>query len=248
MVGSPAELDLVHSRAVPDEDDPVGVGGGLRVVGHQDDRLAPLHAGPPELAQDLRPGRVVQVAGRLVGQQEDRARHQSPGEGDPLLLAGGELVGPVALPAGQVDERDGVADPPLDVSTARVHPSDGEREGDVLLDGQEGYEVEGLEDETRLLTPQPRRLAVREATDHVAVEDDLTARGPVQAAEQVEQRALARARRAHEGDELTTSDREGDAAQRLHVGLAEPVAPGQAAGLEDRGPTPIDGCLRGVAP
>ena len=44
VVLAPAEGDLVADPAVADHEDAVGVGGGLRVVGHEDDRLVALDA------------------------------------------------------------------------------------------------------------------------------------------------------------------------------------------------------------
>ena len=106
VVVAPTELDLVADPAVPDDEDPVGVGRGLRVVGDQHDRLAALDARAPERVEDLGAGRVVEVAGRLVGEEERRPGHERPGDRDALLLAGRQLVGLVALLAGQVDELD----------------------------------------------------------------------------------------------------------------------------------------------
>ena len=103
-----AEVDLVADPAVADDEDPIGVGGGLGVVGHEDDRLAALDARPPERVEDLGPGRVVEVAGRLVGEEQGRPGDEGPRDRDALLLAGRQLVGLVALLAGQVDERDDV--------------------------------------------------------------------------------------------------------------------------------------------
>ena len=85
---APAEVDLVADLPVGDDEDPVGVGRGLRVVGDEDDRLVPLDARPPERVEDLRAGRVVEVAGRLVGEQEGGPGDKGTGDGDPLLLAG----------------------------------------------------------------------------------------------------------------------------------------------------------------
>ena len=70
---APAELDRLADPAVADDEDPVGVGRRLRVVGDEDDRLAALDARAPERVEDLGAGRVVEVAGRLVGEQEGRA-------------------------------------------------------------------------------------------------------------------------------------------------------------------------------
>ena len=46
-------------------------------------------------------GGAVQVAGRLVGQQHRRLGDQRPGDRHPLLLAAGELVGPVVDAGGR---------------------------------------------------------------------------------------------------------------------------------------------------
>jgi len=71
-------------------------------VSDQDDRLAALVAGSPQLAEDLPAGGVVQVAGGLVGEQERRAPTRA-GQRHSLLLSGGELVGTVPLAAHEVD-------------------------------------------------------------------------------------------------------------------------------------------------
>src|SRR4051794_23303958 len=83
MVGSAAQLlhvvdrplggrleHLVHHLAVGQEDDPVRVGGGHRVVGHHHDGLA---EGVDRLAHEgeqLGAGLGVQVAGGLVGEDD----------------------------------------------------------------------------------------------------------------------------------------------------------------------------------
>ena len=95
---------------VADHEDAVGIGGRLRVVGHEHDRLVALDTGAPQRVEDLDAGRVVEVAGGLVGEQERRAGDHRPGDGDALLLPHRELVGLVALLPGEVDPGDGVAD------------------------------------------------------------------------------------------------------------------------------------------
>ena len=110
VVGSPAEHDLVPNPAVLDHLDPIGVGSRLGIVGDEDDRLAALVARAPEGLEDLAARREVEVAGRLVGQHDRRSIDQGPGDRDPLLLAGRQLVGPMALLAGEVDQLEDVAD------------------------------------------------------------------------------------------------------------------------------------------
>src|SRR4029079_11509860 len=79
-----------------------------------------------------------------------------------------------------------------------------------------------------------RRLGGGWVADVVALEHDGAAGRLVEATEQLEERALARARRAHQGDELAGRDRERDAAERLDRRAAELVALGDLARLEDR--------------
>ena len=162
---APAELDRLADPAVADDEDAVGVGRRLRVVGDEHDRLAALDARAPQRVEDLGAGRVVEVAGRLVGEQERRSGDERPGDGDALLLAGRELVGLVALLAGQVDERDDVADPLGQLAPGRVVAGDRERQRDVLGDVEQRDEVERLEDEAGPVAAQPGRLVVGELAD-----------------------------------------------------------------------------------
>ena len=63
--------------------------------------------------------------------------------------------------------------------------------------------------------------------DFLAVERVAAAGGQVQTAQDVHQRALARAARAHDRDQLAVVDLQADAAQRVHLDRAH------AIGLDD---------------
>ena len=52
-------------------------------------------------AQHLGAGARVEVAGRLVGEDDLGSAGERPGDGDPLLLAAGELARPVVQPVAQ---------------------------------------------------------------------------------------------------------------------------------------------------
>src|SRR5690349_1549536 len=104
---------VVGDLTVDEEDDPVRVRGRHRVVGHHDDGLAEVvHRLAHEL-QDLGPGVGVEVAGGLVGEGQLRLADQGPGDGNPLLLAAGELGGPVAEAVAQPDGLDDLVEPGL---------------------------------------------------------------------------------------------------------------------------------------
>src|SRR5215203_3979921 len=88
--------ELVGDAAIGEEDDAVRVAGGHGIVGDHHDRLTELADGVAHERQDLGAGRAVEVAGRLVGEDDLRTAGEGAGDGDALLLPAGELVGSVA--------------------------------------------------------------------------------------------------------------------------------------------------------
>ena len=94
-------VPLLHDDAAVHEDQPVRhVPGEGHLVGHHDHggaAVGQLADDPQHLAGKLR----IQGGGGLVEAQHVRLHAQSPGDGHPLLLAAGELVGIVARPVGQ---------------------------------------------------------------------------------------------------------------------------------------------------
>ncbi len=77
-----------------------------------------------------------------------------------------------------------------------------------------------LEHEADGLTTKSRRVV--QLADRLVTDDDAPGVGPVEAGDQVQQRALARARRTRQEDELAAAHVERDVAQRGDV-LAEPL-------------------------
>src|ERR1051326_4296055 len=93
-------------------------------------------------------------------------------------------------------------------SLACRHARIDERQRDILLRARAMQQLEALEHETDLAVAYPRAVVVREILHVVAVEPVLAARRRIQAAEDVEQRRLARAGRSHDRDHLAAADRE----------------------------------------
>ena len=97
--------------AVHDGDDAVGGGGELAVVGHDEDGAVSFvsevaHDGPDILA---RVG--VEIAGRLVGEDQHGIVGERPRDGDALGLTAGELLRQLVLVSGEPEIGRGASPP-----------------------------------------------------------------------------------------------------------------------------------------
>ena len=203
--------------------DAVGEPEGLgEVVGDEEHRLAQPPLQPQELLVQLQPGQRVEGAERLVEQHHLRVAGQRPGEGHPLALAARQ---PARVAAGEgvgvePDQRQHLAaarQPPLarpaeelrhQLHVAR-HPPVGDQ-APLLLD---------------VADPPPQRDRVPPG-HRLAADADLAGARLDGAVEQAEQRGLARAALAHQGDGLAGVDLEVHPGQRpvtAREGLLHPA-------------------------
>ena len=188
-------------------------------MGHHHDRLVEgLHRSPEE-AEQLGARAGVEVARGLVGEDDLRAGHECPGDGDPLLLAPGQLGRAV---------REAIPEPHL--RNHRVEPipvrplaRQQQRQGDVLRGGQRGQQVVGLEDEAHPLPPQQRQFGVRERSQLDVAEKDLAGGELVEAGQAVHERGLARPRRPHDGGEASLGKPHGHLVEGAHGGVGRAV-------------------------
>ena len=88
---------------------PARAPGDRRVVRHDDERQ-PLGAQRLEHGEDLVAHALVEVAGRLVGQQHARALDDRAGDRDALLLTARQLARPVVGAIGEADVRERLGD------------------------------------------------------------------------------------------------------------------------------------------
>src|SRR6185369_2159932 len=105
---------------------------------------------------------------------------------------------------------------------------------DVLQCRGTRQEIKVLEDEADLTIAQCSARIGGERGDVGPGEATGATRRSVEAADDVHEGRLARSRRTHDGDELPYPDVERDAAQRLHLDVAEPVDLPQVAHLNQR--------------
>ena len=100
---APVPAPFLADTAVADVDDAVGDRGRARVVTDDERRHSLL---PCELGEEVVDGRrvqLVELAGRLVRDQEARPVGERGAQRDPLLLAAGQLAGMGVCPVEQAD-------------------------------------------------------------------------------------------------------------------------------------------------
>src|SRR5437588_2265832 len=181
----------------------------LAVVGrHEHCRAAGVDL--QQQLDDLPRGGRVQVAGGLVGEEDQRVMDQRPGDRHPLLLAARELVGTLGLLALQADDAQHLLD--LGTQVAKGALCDPEREGHVLEDGQVGEQLEVLEDHPDL-APQEGQVAAAQPAQVAAVDEDAARAGALLPDQQANQGGLTRAAGPHQEDEVLARDLQADVAQ-----------------------------------
>src|SRR5581483_78528 len=183
-----------------------------RIVGDHDN-------GPPllvELAQQAQYDFLVlrvEVAGRLVGKDDFGIVDERAGDAHPLLLTAGEMRRQVMRALAQANARQR-----FERFLLIGHAVEVLREHDVLQRGQVGDQMELLEDEANLFGAHARQVRGAEGSKILSVQPDLARGGPIQTADQVDQRGFSRAGRAHDGDPLAGLDGERDAVERANGG------------------------------
>jgi hypothetical protein len=161
-------------------------------------------------------GAAVEVAGGLVGQHAGRLAGQRTGDGHTLAFTARQLrrvrahtraFRPTCLSMASACAR----------AAATGMAAYAQRHGHVVQRAELGQQVVELVDEAQVLVA-PQALFGRAHAGEVAPHQPHRARGRrVQPAQQVQQRALARARRAHHGQRLAALDAHAHAAQHAHV-------------------------------
>src|SRR5205814_3965566 len=88
---TPYSLLALNNLSVDQRDSTLCACGDGGIVRHEEDRFA-VTGQLFEDVDDVRAGLLIEISGRLVGQDQRRIVHQSAGDGDALALSAGELV------------------------------------------------------------------------------------------------------------------------------------------------------------
>ena len=183
----------------------------------EDEGRAGLLMQPPDLFLHRGPQVLVECGKRLVEQKHGRLEDQGAGQRHPLLLAAGQAGWPLLFMPAQADTINDPIDAALDVSvSASLHL---QRKGNVLLDRHMRKQRIALEDHAEgalfggdggdiraVLAKRPRCRRLEAGQDH-------------------QEGAFARAGGAEKCQELTGADGQRDIAQGMEIaiGLAYPV-------------------------
>ncbi len=192
----------------------------------EDDGLMQDLLQPQELVLHLPADQRIQRAERFVEEPQLRLHRQAAGDADALLLAAGKLAGEIGFAAFQAHQFDHFrrALQPL-LGRQALHL---QREGDVVDDVQMGHEAEILEHHAHLAAADLRQFLARGAQQILAVEHDLAGGRLHQARQAAHHRGFARARQAHDDEDLAGMDIERDVGGRGDM-------PAVAGGLQRRG-------------
>ena len=177
------------------------------------------------------PACEVEVAGRLVGEDDLRAARQRAGDGDALLLAAGELGRAVLEPVAEADGVDDVVEPLL----VGLASGERQRECDVLDRVQGRNQVVRLEDEADLVAAHLRELLLVQSGELDVAEEHLPRCERVESGDAMQQSRLAGTRRAHDRGVRPALEVDIDIVEGAHLGLARAV---NLARVDRRGPRP----------
>jgi hypothetical protein len=188
--------------SVADRDHAVGLLGHARVVSHDHDRQPVALAQIAQQPEDQLRGRPVDLAGRLVGEQDLRLVRQRAGDRDALLLPAGELRRLLAGVLGHIDRFQQLVGP--GAAGAPALAGQRHQQLDVLARGQVWQQVAGglLPHESDLLAPVGRQLVLAEREQVLPRDLQPPGRRPVQPAERAQQGGLARAGRPDQRQHL----------------------------------------------
>src|SRR6056297_529853 len=159
----------------------------------------------------------IEVAGGLVGDQQRGAADDGAGDAHPLLLAAGQRLGHLLLPAQQAHLIQRGAHPSADLALAGA--GDDQRQRHVLEHVAVEQQLVVLEHHADV-APVTRDATAPDLGEVLVVHHDAAPGGPLDQRDQLQQRALARARMPGDEDHLPGVHVQREALQRIVAGIA----------------------------
>ena len=195
--------------------------GQRPLVGDHDDGHTELILKFAEQGEDRDAGIRVEMSRWFVGEQDTRAIDESAGDRDALLFATRKLSGTMAGAVAQLDAIEGFANALLALGT--VHLGEAEGKLDVFFEGHARKELKGLKDDANGAAAVLGQRKRRQRGQIAAVNLDCTGTGAVQSRDEIEQRGLAGAGAAQQGEEGALGNFKTNAIERTDGGRAHGV-------------------------
>jgi len=203
--------------------------GERLVVGHQDQRSAGIGVEAKEEIDDASAGLGVEIAGRLVGEDDGRVGSEGPRDRHPLLLATRELARRVAGTLGEAN----AFEPGAGLGTGVLASGQLQGQHDVFQRGEGRQQLEGLKDESDSTGAQPGASVLVKCVEALAEQKHRTGASLIESGQEAEQSRFAGTGSAGDGQSLAGFDREGNLVED-DEGLPAALDPlGEAAGLDD---------------
>ena len=226
---------LVRDAPVADVDDAVGALGGSRVVADDERGAVRLAHELGDQREHLARRRGVELARRLVGDQERRPARERRAERDPLLLAAGELARMSAAAVAEADALQQLVGPRVASRPGLARQP--ELDPDELARGQLARErapvvLVGVADRARAEAgggPAP------EGSDVDAGDADRARRCAVETGDDPQQRRLAGAARPEDDAELALLDGQGQPLQGGDAAVRGGIDPEDILDLDEGG-------------
>ena len=197
-------------------------------MGHQHYRKAVFPVQLAERIEDSCAAGLVQIAGRLVGQQQPGLRHQGPGDRHPLHLPPRQLPRLVVQPAAQAKPLQQICGPLFRLAP---HPPPGrhaiahqQRCQHIFQRVELREEMVGLKNHADVGVAQPVAAGTGKIIDAFTGEMHFTGIGRIKQPHQVQKRALARATLADDRHKGSGLQIEIDPPQHIELGVARAIA------------------------
>jgi len=202
-------------------------------VRDHDDGHAKLRLQFAEKIEDRFTGGGIEIASGLVGEENFRAIDESAGDGNALLLATGKFRWAVAEAMCQANALERFMD--ARGTLGAIDFGEAERKLDVFLEGHAREKVEGLEDHADGVAAVAGERERVQRCDVLAVGEDRTGSGTVEAGDEVQESGFAGAGRAEEREEFVVGDGEREFVDGVDGGFAHDVVAGDAVELDGGG-------------
>ena len=194
-----------QDQSVAHDDVPLRISGDVHFVRHHDDGDAALVQGLKHL-HDIGAGAAVEIARRLVRQQQGWLVDNRSCDGHALLFAAGKLVRMMIGAARQADQFERLYGPFASRACAGPGSRVQHRQLDVLQRRSATQEIETLEHEAEFLIADVRQFVVIKLR-HIHVLQEIPAcGGTVETSDEVHEGRFSRAAGAEDGHKFTRLD------------------------------------------